>query len=187
MTCSSGWAARSGLTRVAWVMAAVLALAVGGCGDPNPLSGAKLYPVKGKVVLPDGKPLSSGQVVFVGSKSMITSPATIESDGSFTFKGASADGLPEGDYKIRIEGGSASGGKKGKANNPFADQFLDEDTSELTATVTSDEEKNNFELKLNPTKKTEGGGDARRGRPMKQTARIVAPPEAGKDACVTFE
>ncbi len=104
MTCTSGWAARSGLIRVAWVMAAGLALAVGGCGEPNPLSGAKLYPVKGKVLLPDGKPLSSGQVVFVGSKMMVTSPATIESDGSFTFKSASGDGLPEGDYKVRIRG-----------------------------------------------------------------------------------
>ena len=115
------------------------------------------------MLLPDGKALTSGQVVFVGSKTMVTSSATIESDGSFTFKGASGDGLPEGDYKIRIEGGSGSGGKKGKANNPFADQFLDEDTSELTATVTSDESKNNFELKLTPTKKAEGGGGDRRG------------------------
>ena len=158
-----GRAARSGLIRVAWVMAAGLAVAVGGCGDPNPLAGAKLYPVKGKVLLPDGKPLSAGQVVFIGSKTMITSSAPIESDGSFTFKSASGDGLPEGDYKIRIEGGSGSGGKKGKANNPFADQFLDEDTSELTATVTSDETKNNFELKLTPTKKAAGGGGDRPG------------------------
>lgn len=156
--------ARGGLIRVACVITAGFAVALGGCDSNNPLSGAKLYPVKGSVLLPDGKPLTSGQVVFVGSKTMVTSPAKIESDGSFTFKGASGDGLPEGDYKIRIEGGSGSGGKKGKANNPFADQFLDEDTSELTATVTSDETKNNFELKLIPTKKAEGGGDRRGGR-----------------------
>ncbi len=163
MRVSCSRAARGLRIRVAWVMTAGLVVAMGGCGEPNPLSGAKLYPVKGKVLLPDGKPLSAGQVVFVGSKTMITSSATIESDGSFAFKSASGDGLPEGDYKIRIEGGAGSGGKKGKANNPFADQFLDEDTSELTATVTSDEAKNNFELKLTPTKKAEGGGDDRRG------------------------
>ena len=85
-------------------MTAGLAVALGGCGEPNALSGAKLYPVKGKVLLEDGKPLTSGQVVFVGSKSMITSPATIASDGTFTFKAASGDGLPEGDYKIRTRG-----------------------------------------------------------------------------------
>lgn len=153
---------RCGLYRVAGVISAGFAVALAGC-ESNALSGAKLYPVKGKVLLPDGKPLTSGQVVFVGSKTMITSPATIESDGSFTFKSASNDGLPEGDYKIRIEGGSTSGGKKGKANNPFADQFLDEDTSKLTATVTSDETKNNFELKLTPTKAEDAAAGDRRG------------------------
>jgi hypothetical protein len=146
----SDWAGKSVLFRLCGVMTAVLALAVGGC-ESNALSSAKFYPVKGKVLLPDGKPLTSGHVVFVGSKSMITSTATIESDGSFTFKGNSGDGLPEGDYKVKIEAGSG-GGSKSKPSLPFANQFLDEDTSGLTATVTTDEATNNFELKLNPKK-----------------------------------
>jgi hypothetical protein len=147
---------------------ASLALAVGGCGERNSLTSAKFYPVKGKVLLSDGKPLSSGNVVFVGTKSMVTSTAAIESDGSFTFKGPSGDGLPEGEYKIRIEGGSASGGKSGsdksKSTLPFANQFLDEDASGLARTVTSDEANNNFELKLTPTKSESGGGEGRSRR-----------------------
>jgi hypothetical protein len=133
----------------------VLAVTIGGC-ESNPIASAKLYPVKGNVMLPDGKPLTSGRVVFVASKSTITSTATIESDGSFVFKGPSGDGLPEGEYKIRIEPGSGTegkgGGGKSKENLPFDKQFLDEDGSKLTASVTNDETKNNFELKLNPAK-----------------------------------
>jgi hypothetical protein len=155
-----GRAAKIAVHRFAFVMTASLALAVGGCGERNELSTAKLYPVKGKVLLPDGKPLSSGHVVFVGTKSTVTSTATIESDGSFTFKGSSGDGLPEGEYKIKIEAGSGADGKS-KSSLPFANQFLDEDASGLTRTVTSDEANNNFELKLTPTKSESGGGEGR--------------------------
>ncbi len=144
-------------------MATGVALAATGCSESNPLSSAKFYPVKGKVLLADGKPLTSGNVVFVGSKSMVTSTTAIGSDGSFEFKSASGDGLPEGEYKIKIEGASGSGGSKKQLNLPFANQFLDEDESKLTATVTSDESKNNFELKLTPTK-SESGGDEKRAR-----------------------
>jgi len=140
-----------------------------GCDNNNPLASAKLYPTKGKVLLPDGKPLTSGHVVFVATSSTITSTANLESDGSFVFKGASGDGLPEGDYKIKIEAGSGTDSKGGGARSkgippPFADQFLDEDASGLKATVTIDESKNNFELKLTPTKSETGVGDRRGGR-----------------------
>jgi len=126
-----------------------------GCGEGNSLSGQTLYPVKGKVLLPDGKPLTSGQVIFVATKSTITSAANIESDGGFALKGASGDGLPEGEYKIRIEAGSSATAVKGsrgvvQGKLRFDAQFLDEDASGLTATVTTEESKNNFELKLVP-------------------------------------
>ena len=60
---------------VAWLLSAVVTIALAGCGESNPLSGARVYPVKGKVTLPDGKPLGSGKVVFVATKSTITSSA----------------------------------------------------------------------------------------------------------------
>jgi hypothetical protein len=131
-------------------------MCLAGC-ESNPLSGLKLYPVKGKVLLPDGKPLTSGQVVFVATKSTITSTANIESDGGFTFKGASGDGLPEGEYKIRIEAGTSNTSLKGsrgapQGKLPFDGKYADEDSSPLSATVTSDESKNSFELKLVPIK-----------------------------------
>ena len=151
--------------RAVGIITAVLTLGAAGCDNENPLASAKLYPVTGKVLLPDGKPLTSGHVVFVSTKSTVTSTATIESDGSFAFKGSPNGGLPEGEYKIKIEAGSTAGGKassdKSKPTLPFANQFLDEDSSGLTRTVSSDETKNDFELKLVPTK-SENGGDERR-------------------------
>ena len=85
-----------------------MVMAMAGCESSNPLSGKTLYPVTGKVLLADGKPLTSGQVVFVATKSTITSTASIESDGGFAFKAAAGDGLPEGEYKVRIEAGTSS-------------------------------------------------------------------------------
>jgi hypothetical protein len=154
------------LSRLCLVTAAVIAAAAAGC-EKNPLASVKLYSVKGKVLLADGKPLSSGHVVFVEDKSMISSTANIESDGSFAIKNDAGGGLPEGAYKVRIEGGSGTDGKasgKSKGGLPFDKQFLDEDTSKLTATVTNDEAKNSFEFTLKPTKSDTGAGDRRGDR-----------------------
>jgi hypothetical protein len=147
-------------------MAAVTVAATAGC-EKNPLASVKLYAVKGKVLLADGKPLSSGHIVFVGSESMITSTANLESDGSFEIKSGSGGGVPEGAYKVRIEAGSATDGKasgKSKGGLPFDKQFLDEDASKLTATVTNDEAKNNFEFTLKPTKSEAAAGGRQGGR-----------------------
>ena len=90
--------------------------------------------------------MTSGNIVFIGST---TSTAAIETDGGFTFKSASGDGLPEGEYRVRIEvAGTIGSGGKAKAALPFASHYLDEDVSGLSATVTPDESKNNFEFKL---------------------------------------
>jgi hypothetical protein len=133
-----------------WLLSTLVTVALAGCGGSSPLSGVKVYPVKGKITLPDGKPLSSGKAVFVGTKSSVTSAANIESDGSFTFKGgANGDGLPEGEYKVRLEVGERSGAKK--STTPlFPSKYLDEDTSDLTAAVKADEASNSFDFKLTP-------------------------------------
>jgi hypothetical protein len=140
-----------------------LAVLSAGCQDSNPLSGAKLYPVKGKVILADGKPLASGTISFVANKSTVTANADIGSDGEFSFKG---DGLPEGEYRVRVETTAAKrSGKKLTAELPFALKYLDEDASKLTATVTPDASKNNFEFKLDAkdaaTSAGPGGGRGR--------------------------
>ena len=153
-----------GYPAVRGLIAALLAACVAGCSESNPLSSATLYPVKGKVFLADGKPLSSGQVVFVSSQTTITSTAKLHSDGTFELKEGSGSGLPEGAYKVRIEGGSGTDGKgpgRSKGGLPFDNQFLDEDASGLTATVTKAEANNSFEFKLVPKKSETGKSDGR--------------------------
>jgi len=135
-----------------WLLAAV-AVGVAGC-DSNSLSSMRLYPVKGKVLLADGKPVPGARIVFVGVKSTLSFPATIESDGMFTVKGAKGDGLPEGDYQVRIEGDETKlpivkGAPAKKVGSlPFPEKYTDEGTSDLKATVKPDETSNNFEFKL---------------------------------------
>jgi hypothetical protein len=141
------------LGRFALPLSAVLSLLVAaGCGSSNALNGQTLYPVKGKILLHNGKPLTSGRVAFFATGSTLTSTATIESDGGFAFKSPSGDGLPEGQYRVVIDPGldppSKSSRSKTKLNLPFAARYTDEDGSDLKATVTRDESKNNFEFTL---------------------------------------
>ena len=90
----------------------------------------------------------------------------------------SAGGRLQDPHRGWLEAPTQAGKSKSQAL-PFADQFLDEDTSGLTATVTSDEAKNNFELKLIPTKTAE-----RRRRsswpPMKQRLARCASDDSGQ-------
>ena len=87
-----------------------MAVAMVGCGEANPLASATLYPVKGKVTLPDGKPLTAGKVIFVGTKTTVTNTAPLGSDGTFTRD--AKEGLPEGEYKVHIEVGDTGPAKK---------------------------------------------------------------------------
>ena len=99
-TCS----ARAQASR--WIGLAMMAgWAVGfaGCGDPNAAGSMKVYPVKGQVLLPDGKPLTSGRVVLVSNEKAMEFTGEVGSDGNFEIKTSYGDGAPEGTYKVRIE------------------------------------------------------------------------------------
>jgi hypothetical protein len=136
-----------------------LIVSLAGCSDPsNPLRTASFHPVKGKITLPDGKPLASVQVVFSGPA---TSTVTTEDDGTFAFKG-DQDGLPEGDYKVRLEAPQTRGAAK-RPTLPFAGKYLDEDSSGLTAKVTA-AGPNDFHLKLANAGEPTGNRPASRAR-----------------------
>jgi hypothetical protein len=131
--------------RLVWMVAVVLSAPLAGCGDSDTVDAARtmtFYPVKGKVLLPDGKPLASAKITFVGP---VTTSSPTESDGTFTVKGTK-DGLPAGDYKVRLGPPEATGGGK-KAAMPFPSNYTDEDGSGLTATVKS-EGPNDFQFEL---------------------------------------
>lgn len=113
----------------------------GGCGATDGgIQKQTVYPVKGSVVLSDGKPLAGGKIYFVPKDGVVAAEGKVESDGTFTLAtGGSGEGAPPGSYKIRLEPADASAlaGKKVASSKalPFPSKYLDEDGSGLTATV----------------------------------------------------
>ena len=125
------------------ISAVILLGMASGCGGGSEAPASlSLNPVKGKVLLEDGKPLTSGNVVFVSSTTGISPNGRIGADGSFTLSsGVQGEGAPAGEYKVRIEpdlgpGTSALKPKAG-AKPPFPSSFADEDSSGLKVTVKS--------------------------------------------------
>jgi hypothetical protein len=155
-----GWT-RRGLLRSLWVVAmgglGLLSLA---CGEKGIASLAH-HPVKGKVILPDGKPLTTGRVVFVSTSTPSEFSGDIGADGSFSMKTPAGEGLPEGKYLVRLDAdvpttGQATKGKpasrKTAVNLPFPAKYADETTSELTATVKAgDNQLEPFKLTAGPS------------------------------------
>jgi hypothetical protein len=143
--------------RFAWsgplCLCAALTIGTAGCGGGGGFGSATTYPVKGKVLLADGKPLTSGRIAFVSRETALTFAGTIDPDGSFTLKTGTREGAPEGQYQVRIEMDETTLPVKGTAGRrsaqlPFATKYTDEDASKLTAKVTPDGSGNNFEFKL---------------------------------------
>lgn len=113
----------------------------GGCGEDRPEVGIATYPVQGKVVLADGRPLTSGVVVFVsGGEKTPPVAGTVNPDGSFAIMtDGVAPGAPAGDYKVRLEidpdAGTTGASPKKRGAPPFPAKYGKESTSGLTATV----------------------------------------------------
>ncbi len=136
---------------LAWFCVAIpTGLVIAGCGGGS-FGSSKDYPVKGKVIQTDGKPLGAGRVVFVSSDTALSYAGSIGTDGSFELKQGSRVGAPAGRYKVRVEVDETTLPRKGKgaANLPFPARYLDEDASKLEATVKAGAEGENvFEFKL---------------------------------------
>jgi hypothetical protein len=113
---------------------------LGGCSASDAVGNLTLYPVKGKVLLADGKPLTTGRVAFVSLEKGLRFSGPIGPDGSFSIGSDEKEGAPEGKYIVRIDPEAASGLAKGKPKKrsaalPFPHKYADETTSGLTATV----------------------------------------------------
>jgi hypothetical protein len=130
------------MNRKATCAGIMLLATLAGCGDGTggPAPVVTVYQVKGKVLLPDNKPLSGGVVYFVPKDGAMTSEGSIRPDGSFSLvTGTSGEGAPPGDYKIRIEPADPSLLPNRNSHNrkklPFPNKYLDEDSSGLLVTV----------------------------------------------------
>lgn len=111
-----------------------------GCGSgptADTLPVLKVYDVTGKVLLPDGKPLTGGWIYFVPKAGdlPITPSGVIGPDGTFSLAtGGSGEGVPVGEYKLRIETVEAPTDRKNR--KPIVPRrYTDEDSSGLVATV----------------------------------------------------
>ena len=92
--------------RVAASALALMCLPLAGCGESK--QGPTLYPVSGKVVGSDGKPLEHVSVVLhpVGSSDpeFVKPRAQTKADGTFAVTTLSAgDGSPAGEYRVTLE------------------------------------------------------------------------------------
>jgi hypothetical protein len=125
---------------VGGLLTAVALLFAAGCGGGGGVSAAT-YPVSGKVLLPDGKPLPGGTIYFYPKESGSSASAEVSSAGEFSLKTADGrDGAPAGEYKVRVVPGTQYISKKTNRVDPtklpFASKYMDEDgDTGLTATV----------------------------------------------------
>jgi hypothetical protein len=161
MSSNVDWNAGRRWRGTGWAVAAALMVASAGCGRSasDAALASTFYPVKGKVILPDGKAPPPIKLVFEGP---VTADATTETDGTFAVKGT-REGLPAGDYKVRLEVAVAKGSPK-KPVLPFPAKYLDADSSGLTAPVKADGP-NDFEFKLTAGEATPGkSGERPRSR-----------------------
>jgi hypothetical protein len=110
--------------------------AVAGCRGGDSLPSLQVYQVKGKVVLADGRPLTSGWVYFVPTAGLpVTPSAQLAPDGTFSLvTGGSGEGAPAGDYKVRIEAPEFGGAPRSR-KGLFPFKYTDEDSSKLVVTV----------------------------------------------------
>jgi hypothetical protein len=122
----------------------LLYTSVPGCGDSNTVSSITVYPVKGQILLADGKPLTSGRAVLVSEEKGMEFTGVIGSDGTFEVKTSYGNGAPAGSYKVRIEYEDPTAvAAKGKAtkrnvtNLPFAAKYTEEANSGLKVTIKS--------------------------------------------------
>jgi hypothetical protein len=80
-------------------------LALVGCSSAPPVEVPKTVAVKGKVLLPNGQPLTQGRLVLVPTDpSKQEANGQIGKDGSFALTSyKQGDGAVPGEYKIKIE------------------------------------------------------------------------------------
>jgi hypothetical protein len=117
---------------IVWASSAALF----GCGNGDSLPNLRVYEVKGKVLLADGKPLQSGWISFVPKGDLsITPSAKIAADGTFSLvTGGSGEGAPSGEYKVRIEAPEFRPDPKTR-KTIFPSKYTDEDSSGIVVTV----------------------------------------------------
>src|SRR5262249_12645337 len=113
----------------------LIALAAGLTGCSGSGSAVPTYEVKGKVLLANGRGLSTGRVTFLAVDGLLPQASgEIQPDGGFALTTRNpGDGAAPGNYKVRIEPAEGKNPKKARPNFPV--KYVDEDSSGLAVTV----------------------------------------------------
>lgn len=117
---------------------ALLLGALTGCGDSDAGAPVTAHPVNGKVLLPDGTPLTEGTVAFLPTaESGPQAASRIELDSSFALTTVyPGDGAAVDAYKVRINTTlTAPGPRRGTTRFLAPPKYLDEDRSGLRVTI----------------------------------------------------
>ena len=130
---------------VAWLAGALAWLTlpiVVGCGNQS------LMPVNGKVMHKDGKPVTSGMVIFEPVGAKISARGEIRGDGTFQLgTHTNSDGASEGEYRVLIAPPPLP--EEGKRlRSPIAAKYQSLESTPLKFTVTRDRNKNKFNIEL---------------------------------------
>jgi hypothetical protein len=121
-------------TRLLWIALVVSLAGATGCGTP------KTYPVRGKVVFPDGTPLPGGFVIFEPAPDgiQVSAQGGIQPDGTFrlgTYQ--ECDGAPEGRHRALVNPPRPANPDERRPTRPLIHpRFQNFDTSRLEYTVT---------------------------------------------------
>lgn len=130
----------------AWCI--VWCIASCGCGGGDQL---KTFPVTGRVILPDGKPLAGGLVTFQSVEHKVSASGTVDADGICrlgTYK--LADGAVAGRHRAAVAAPAIQGDPDLPANPPMiAAKFNNPETSGLECTVMPGQN-NEFTFQVGP-------------------------------------
>jgi hypothetical protein len=110
-----------------------------GCGQSDRMPSVSTYPVKGKVLLADGKPLTRGRIVFHRQEDPpILASGEIKTDGSFELSTLKpGDGAPAGKYGVQIDPTPAnqSASAKRQSYPEIPQKYRDDDGLGLFVTI----------------------------------------------------
>lgn len=132
----------------------LLAVAFLGCSGPEVLG-----PVTGVVTI-EGKPVPRATVIFDNDQLGVHMMAEADEQGRYTVKMANGDGLPLGEYDVRVcppiqdhPLGPIKAPPPGDANDPYLKtipkRYRERKTSDLKLTVTPNTNNLNVDMKRN--------------------------------------
>jgi len=138
------------VTRYLGVCLLLLTLSVVGCGPPR-VAQVTTVPIKGKVVLANGQPVTAGRVTFVSKETNVggVEPfGDLQKDGTFSLMTQKpGDGAPVGRYLVWIDLVDYRNPPKTFSSSPVPTKYRSSSTSDLAVEVKAGESELTLTLK----------------------------------------